>query len=240
MLATKFNLQGHRGARGLAPENTRASFEAAVAAGVSSIETDLHLTRDNQIVICHDPTINGQLIRTINSAELSALSTLDQLFEWVPNIVLDLEIKRVPGRPERIGDDFDGETAGFLEERVLDCIHRHLALARTVVRSFDHRCVLAIKKREPRLRTAALVAGTAPVAPEEVAQRASADIYCPDVQFLDERQVRRLHAVGIHVLPWTVNDPADWERLLGWGVDGITTDYPDRLAAVLRKRGIAF
>ena len=67
---------------------------------------------------------------------------------------------------------------------------------------------------------------------------AEADLYCPDVNFLDEPQVRQLHEAGVRVLPWTVNDEADWERLLGWGVDGITTDYPDRLADWLRRRGV--
>jgi glycerophosphoryl diester phosphodiesterase len=57
----------------------------------------------------------------------------------------------------------------------------------------------------------------------------------PDLHFLDERQVRQLHAAGIAVLPWTVNEPSDWQRLLAWGVDGITTDYPDRLARFLRE-----
>ena len=52
--------------------------------------------------------------------------------------------------------------------------------------------------------------------------------------------MRACHAAGVRVLPWTVNDEADWLRLLDWGVDGITTDYPDRLAKLLRRRGIDF
>jgi glycerophosphoryl diester phosphodiesterase len=248
MLSTTFNLQGHRGARGLKPDNTLPSFEVALQVGASSVETDLHLTRDGQVVLCHDPTLGGRLIRDLSRDELRpfAIPTLDELFEFVkrrertPRLVFDLELKRVPARPQRIGDGFDGGAAGLLEERVLECIHRHGVLERTVVRSFDHRSVRAIKEREPRLRTAILVAAVAPVAPEELAQRAGASIYCPEADFLDERQVRQLHKAGIAVLPWTVNDPADWERLLDWGVDGITTDYPDRLAALLRARGIPF
>jgi glycerophosphoryl diester phosphodiesterase len=57
---------------------------------------------------------------------------------------------------------------------------------------------------------------------------------------LDEAQVWQLHAEGIRVVPWTVNEPEDWRRLLDWEVDGITTDYPDRLAALLRERGIVY
>lgn len=314
MLGASFNLQGHRGARGLRPENTLPSFETALDAGVSSIETDLHLSCDGQVVVSHDPTIGPRLCRLVpgytgaepvsrpllsqltvaqlrcyqadgnpdparfptqdntstpvatafsqqRGVNVYGLPTLDELFEFVAayagplgqhadkspdplakaaRTVFDLELKHVPGRPELIGDGFDGQSAGLLEERVLEAIHRHAVLDRTIIRSFDHRSVKAIKQREPRLRTAVLVAGTAPVAPEELAARAGASIYCPEYHFVDHAQVLRLHAAGIAVLPWTVNDPADWQRLLAWGVDGITTDFPDRLAAVLRENAIPF
>ena len=73
-----------------------------------------------------------------------------------------------------------------------------------------------------------------------MARAAGAHVYCPEAQFLDEAQVRQLQAAGLKVLPWTVNDEAGWERLLAWGVDGITTDFPDRLADLLRRRGVAW
>src|SRR5262249_35118740 len=117
---------------------------------------------------------------------------------------------------------------------------RQGVVERTVVRSFDHRSVRALKEREPRLRVGVIIANAAPVAPEELVRAAAADLYCPDVNFLDELQVRQLHAAGIPVVPWTVNDPADWERLLAWGVDGITTDYPNLLADLLHERGVPF
>jgi glycerophosphoryl diester phosphodiesterase len=83
------------------------------------------------------------------------------------------------------------------------------------------------------LRGAVLVAYTAPVSPELVAQAADANTYCPSFEFLDARQVEQAHTAGLKVLPWTVNEPADWVRLVDWGVDGITTDFPDRLASWL-------
>jgi len=104
------------------------------------------------------------------------------------------------------------------------------------VRSFDHRCVRAIGRLEPRLMRAVLVAGTAPIDPVAVVRQAEATIYCPEFTFLDASQVRLLHAANIRVLPWTVNRPEDWRRLLEWGVDGITTDYPDRLAQLLERQ----
>jgi glycerophosphoryl diester phosphodiesterase len=272
MLGTVFNLQGHRGAMGLKPENTLPSFEAALDAGVTSLETDLHLTADGRLVLSHDPTVSERLWRaggkessrpplirslTLKELEPYALPTLEDLFDFVQayctrtdksndrrararRVILDLELKRVAGRPERIGDGFAGNAPEILEACLVECARRHGLLERTVVRSFDHRSVLTIKRCEPRLRTAILVAGTAPVAPEALVSAAGASIYCPDVDFLDALQVQRLHGAGMAVLPWTVNDPSDWERLLGWGVDGITTDYPDRLAQFLRERDVAF
>jgi glycerophosphoryl diester phosphodiesterase len=272
MLGTVFNLQGHRGAKGLKPENTLPSFEAALDAGVTSIETDLHLTADCRLVLCHDPTVSESLWRaagneashpplirklTLEELEPYGLPTLEDLLDFVQaycarpdksndqraraqRVVLDLELKRVPGRAERIGDTYAGSAAGILEECLVECIRRYGLLERTVVRSFDHRSVLAIKQYEPRLQTAILVAGTAPVAPEALATAAGASIYCPNVDFLDHLQVQRLHRAGVAVLPWTVNEPRDWERLLAWGVDGITTDYPDRLAQFLHERDVPF
>jgi glycerophosphoryl diester phosphodiesterase len=311
MLGPTFNLQGHRGARGLKPENTLPSFEAALDIGVTSIETDLHLTRDGHVVVFHDAQLSDRLCRPVHGAmavlpcAISRLTraqlrgycadrnpdpqrfplqdgtvlplaavvaaangidsytppTVEELFAFAEDyaglrgqasgkteqqrgrarqVMFDLELKRVPFHPEGLGDHFDGQSTALLEERLLEAILQYRLLDRVVVRSFDHRCVQVLKRREPRLRTAVLVAGTAPVAPQELAQRAGASIYCPQLDFLDALQVRQLHAAGILVLPWTANHPADWERLLTWGVDGITTDFPDRLAQFLTQRGVEF
>jgi glycerophosphoryl diester phosphodiesterase len=288
MLGSTFNLQGHRGARGLQPENTLPSFEVALDVGVTSIETDLHRARDGEVVLYHDAVIGGSLVAQLTLQELRrfkvdrnpdprrfpeqlpnltpvasefarvrgvepfGVPTLAELFEFVQcysqsdnktaaqrthatRLIFDLELKRAPGRPEHVGDHFDGTGVGAFEEHTVQCIRHHQLVDRCVIRSFDHRSVRAVKQLEPRFRTAILVAGTAPVAPEELARHAHADTYCPHVDFLDERQVRQLHAAGIAVLPWTVNEPNDWQRLLAWGVDGITTDFPDRLAQFLRE-----
>jgi glycerophosphoryl diester phosphodiesterase len=305
-----FELQGHRGARGLKPENTFPSFEAALDAGVTSIETDVHLTRDGVPVIYHDETISPRLCRlrrgqaapdpatqplvsSLALAELRAYRadrnpdrrrfpeqersltplarrfarrlgldpytppTLADLFRFVAAyaedagktddqrerarvVVFDLELKRVPYFPQVIGDEFDGEAPGLLERRVVEEITAAHIADQTTVRSFDHRSVRALRRLESRVTAAVLVAESAPVAPAELAQLADAGIYCPDYRFLDAAQVRACHADGVRVIPWTVNEEADWLRLLDWGADGVTTDYPDRLADFLRRCGIAF
>jgi len=152
----------------------------------------------------------------------------------------DLELKRVPFEPERIGDQFDGTNPGLLEHRIAEQVCRAGVVERTRVRSFDHRSVRAIRQIEPELSTAVLIANSAPVSPVTLVQEAGATTYCPDYRFFDESMMRALHAGGVAVVPWTVNRAEDWERLVAWGVDGITTDYPDRLAAWLREKGIAW
>jgi glycerophosphoryl diester phosphodiesterase len=304
---TTFDLQGHRGARGLRPENTLPSFEFAFDAGVTSVETDLHLTRDGAVVLCHDPILTAPpfspapsgrfAVRGLTLAELRqyraadnpapgrfpqqrpevgpvsrlyaeqhgldpfAVPTLADLFglaaayageagrragksaeqrERAARVVFDLELKRSPFHPEAIGDGFDGEAPALLERALLDAVRAAGVVGGTAVRSFDHRSVRALVCAEPGLRGGVLIAHTAPVAPEEVVRAAGAQVYCPSYEFVDEGLVRRLHAAGLHVVPYTVNEPEAWERLLAWGVDGICTDYPDRLGAWLRERRVAF
>jgi glycerophosphoryl diester phosphodiesterase len=313
MVQGAFEIQGHRGARGLAPENTLVGFERALDLGVSAMETDLHLSADGAIVLFHDAQLTAQLcsirpghcatalagtplVRQLRLDELrgyridrnpdpsrfpaqdGAVTPLAQWFAdkygldplGIPTLVelfafsadfagepgrradktlaqrrrasqvrFDLELKRVPFFPETIGDAFDGTAAGLLERRVVEMVRAAGVLARTSVRSFDHRCLLAIKKLEPGMRTAVLIAEMAPVDPEALTEAAGAETYCPDYRFLDAALVRAVKTGGKRIVPWTVNRAADWERLIAWGVDGLTTDFPDALLAWLRQRGLA-
>jgi len=312
--AMPFELQGHRGARGQKPENTLPGFEAALDAQVTSLELDLHLTRDGIIVVTHDPRIGPQLARLVSGsaspdpvciplvsrltrAELlgyranrnpdpvgfpdqdalvtpaaalfaaerqQALYTppaLRDLFDFVrayggdlglragksaeqraaaARVIFDVELKRVPFCRELIGDDFDGNQPGVLECRVVEELRAAGIVHRARCRSFDHRSVRAIVKLEPELMTGILVGDTAPVDPAALVRQAAAQTYCAAFHFVDRQLIDQLHAEGIRVLPFTVNNPDNWVRLLDWGIDGITTDYPERLARWLRARGVSY
>lgn len=307
-MSIPFELQGHRGARGLRPENTLPSFEAAFDAGVAAVETDLHLTQDGVVVVCHEPRLDGRLCSRLpfpegtplcrltlaqlkgcrvdrnpdpkrfpdqraeitpaaalfapeHGLDLYGIPTLADLFafaaayagtvgqrsgksdhqrERARRVYFDLELKRVPFHPECIGDDFAGGTAGLLERGIVEAVRAAGVEERTRVRSFDHRCVRVLRQLEPRIEGAVLITATAPVEPAEVARQASAIMYCPNYLFVDAEQVRQAQRGGVRIVPWTANDAEVWERLLAWGVDGMTTDYPERLAAFLRLKKIAF
>jgi glycerophosphoryl diester phosphodiesterase len=309
-----FDLQGHRGARGLKPENTLPAFETAFDLGVTTVETDVHLSRDRVPVLFHDALLSDRICRLLpgsrapdpasrplvsgltmadlrgycadrnpdplrfpdqeagvtplaqafareNGLDPFTVLTLADLFalaaayagepgrragktdaqrQRLSRLRFDLELKRVPFWPMVIGDQFDGDAAGLLEEGVVAAARAAGVVERCVVRSFDHRAVRAARRLEPGLTGAVLIAETAPVAPARLAREADAQVYCPDFRFLDAAQVRQAHAEGVRVVSWTVNEPAEWTQLLDWGVDGITTDFPDRLAVLLGQRGVAF
>jgi glycerophosphoryl diester phosphodiesterase len=309
-----FDLQGHRGARGLKPENTLPAFEAALDALVSSIETDVHLTNDGVPILCHDDALTPSQARVIPGAnvpqpmlypKVSVLSlkqlrgylvdlnpdpdmfgrqsnaptpvaqaytkergiplygvpTLEDLFAFVAayggrigrqakktemqrrqaNLVrFNLELKRVPFRPEQSGEIFTGSAPGNLEKKVLETARAAGMLERLVIQSFDHRILRIVRALEPKLRTAVLIAGTAPVFPVHLVEDAMAQVYSPEFTFLDTLQVQQLHDAGFSVVPYTVNETSDMARLLTWGVDGIITDYPDRLVPLLKARHLRF
>jgi glycerophosphoryl diester phosphodiesterase len=291
-----FDLQGHRGARGLKPENTLPSFEAALDCGVTSVETDVHLTHDAVPVLWHDPVLpDGSLVASLPLSKLRqatlnrvvaafpsqdavvtplarwygeqhglhpfALQTVADLFRFTTDyageagrlagksdeqrakasrVVFDLELKRVPYYPQTIGDNYTGDGPGLLEERVVEAIRAADIARRTRVRGFDHRCVRFVRKMEPAVTGVVIIADTAPIDPGDLALRADATFYGPSWEFVDAGQVRAAHAAGVRVLPWTANSPDQWRRLLDFGVDGITTDYPDRLARFLQEAGVAY
>jgi glycerophosphoryl diester phosphodiesterase len=309
-----FDLQGHRGARGLKPENTLPAFEVAFDLGVTSVETDVHLTADRLPILFHDASISNRVCRPIEGSgrfepgigtPISSLTlaqlrqfradinpdpnrfpnqdnqptplatwfaeqnridvftppTLAELLSFakayagdpgritgktdkqraqVSKVRFDLELKRVPFRPTVIGDDFDGRTPSILEHQVIQTVRETNMLNRVSFRSFDHRCIRAMGDLAPETTRAILIEGIAPVSPADLLRQASAQVYCPNFTFLDELQVKQIHQAGLRVIPWTVNDPADWQKLLDWGVDGITTDFPDRLAEFLSARTIAY
>ena len=268
MSPPRIEVQGHRGARGLAAENTLAGFEIALDLGVSSIETDVHLTRDDVPILFHDARLGPALVRSLTLAQIRVhrvdgpahgptpmaehfgvdphgVPTLAEFFAFVAGyarspgkteqqrtaaarLVFDIELKRVPFDSETIGDGFDGTAPALLERAVVDAIREAGVLERARVRSFDHRSVRAVKQLAPTLQTAVLIEATAPANIGLLLDAVRAEVYCPDYRFVDAEIVRQVHDAGKRIVPYTVNEPEHWQRLLAWGVDGMTTDFPDR------------
>ena len=232
----------HRGASGYAPENTMAAFRRAVEMGASFIETDLQLTRDSKLVAFHDAqldrTTNGRgMIREHTLAELRELdagSWFDPKFagEKIPTIeeiiafarqadvVFYLEVKA-------------GETWG-VEHALVSALRALKEVARAAVLSFELNALANVRKQEPTLISGYLFNTPRPD-PIAEAVRVGARQIAPHHTQLTKPMVTAAQSAYLQVVTWTVNDPEQMRAALATGVNGVITDYPDRLAAVLQE-----
>ena len=217
----------HRGASLDAPGNTLEAFQLAVAQGADMIETDLHLTRDHAVPLHHDSALEGE--------EIGGL-TLEELRERVPSVptleeALDLVRNRIPFNLELkhpAGGGYEG-----LEARVLDEIRGRGLVQRTLFSSFGDSALVRIRKLEPEARIGLLVSERDEVTIEERAFRVRAESVHLHRRLATRERIQKLHAQGFRVYVYTVDDPEEQRRLLGHGVDGIFTNVPARLRALV-------
>ena len=295
------DLIGHRGARGLMPENTLPAFAEALSIGVSAIELDAGVSRDGGVVVTHDQVLNPDLARTADGtwlaadgqpiigytlAELktfdvgrlnpsrdyagnfpkqrpvdgTAMPTLKEVIDLVrragnDNVRLDVEIKGNPEKPE-----VTLEPAAYAE-KVVRVVRDQGFADRTSILSFDWRTLKHVREIAPDIPTVCLtiqrrfdnirkgrsgpspwtagldiddVDGSVP----RLVQATGCGVWSVFYKDLDSRQLAEAHALGLKVLVWTVNEPSDMRDLIDIGVDGIVTDYPDVLRAVLIEKAV--
>lgn len=222
----------HRGASALAPENTIAAFERALADGADAIELDVHLSRDGHPVVVHDFTLE----RTAGAASPVSELTVRELKR------LDVGAWRGPAwRGQRIQtlaevlERFRGRTRFWVELRAGSSVYPDieakavgaLQLSGTVddavLLSWDPGVLVAARALDHALPLGLLVA-QAPVAPPA---GVPATAVCPAVEVADAEGIGRVRAAGLGCYVWTVNDADTMERLVGWGASGIITDRPD-------------
>ena len=295
-------LQGHRGARGLWPENTLAAFRGALELGVSTLELDCGLTRDGVVVVTHDPEINPDLTRGADGGFLAR--TGPRIFDLSFRELQSYDVGRLkPGSPyaarfpeqrpvdgERIprltdvlalvsargsgGVRIAIEVKTFPEQPELTAspeafaaaLRRDLESTGTLdmvsIMAFDFRVLAAVQRLMPHAATVALTEeqnggdtvriGAASPSPwlggldparfgnsvVRLVKATGAGTWGPDYQDLSAQRIAEAHALGLRVVPWTVNAPVDMERLLAFGIDGMTTDRPDVLRELLESKGL--
>ncbi|HLI84900.1 MAG TPA: glycerophosphodiester phosphodiesterase family protein [Bryobacteraceae bacterium] len=211
-------VHGHRGAKARMPENTLPGFAYAIRGGADAIEFDVVVTGDGQLVVSHDPI-----------SERGQAPTLDEVLDLAG--AFDLEIKTWTGAPHC-------PAPREFAARVLARIRAHHAENRVAVMCFDFRVLRAMRALAPEIRLAALTE-TDPRAFSEIAREGSAaEIVAPHFSLVTPEKVAAAHASGIQILPWTVNHPADWDRMIAAQVDGIIADDPEALIAHLVSRGL--
>ncbi len=269
-----FNWQGHRGCRGLMPENTIPAFLKALELGVNTLELDVVISQDLQVVVSHDPYFhpdfslspsgkhvpknpkvflyelpydeikrydvgskgNGNfpqqqklkaykplLREVIETAE--AFRTQHRLPLFLYNIEIksnENEYDKTQPSPALFCDLVYKETIGLLPPE------------RIIIQSFDFNVLKHWKHQTDqgiyqKVSLAALVSNLKGIPKNLEALGFVPDIYSPYYQLLNPEKVRLLHSQGIKVIPWTVNTTAEMQKIKALGVDGIITDYPNRI-----------
>ena len=303
MTANAFDLQGHRGARGLAPENTLPAFARALSLGVTTLEFDVGVTRDGVVVVMHDRRLNPDVARGPDGQWLTGPgpAIVDLTFEelqrydvgrlkpdsayaksFADQVAVDgtrapklaevfalaakagntavrfnIETKLSPLAPTETVDPETFARALIAEIRAAG------AAARTSIQSFDWRTLQVVQRDAPEIATVYLSlargggdniqvgkAGASPwLAGRDIDDHGGSvprlikvlggRVWSPLANDLDEAGLKEAKALGLTIVPWTVNDEATMRRLVQMGVDGLISDYPDRLRKVLAELGIA-
>jgi glycerophosphoryl diester phosphodiesterase len=273
--APKFDLEGHRGCRGLLPENTIPAFLKALDLGVNTLEMDVVISKDRQVVVSHEPYFNadfsilpnGEPVNKKNQKELNlyemtyaAIERYDVGSNGNPNFPEQQKLKttkpllreviraaeayrtqhKLP--PVAYNIELKSEASEYNRsqpEPVLFCelvyavITEQLPPERVVIQSFDFAILRHWKQKADagafkKMQLSALVEGLKGWEKHIADLGFMPDIYSPHFRLLSEKSIAEMHAKNIKVIPWTVNQSDDMNRLVRWGVDGLITDYPNR------------
>lgn len=269
-----FDWQGHRGCRGLMPENTIAAFIKALEYPVTTLELDLAVSKDQQLIISHDPWMQEGICSkpsgdTVTKAEARQLKILEMTYEeikaydcgsngnprfpqqqtlkahkpslkdmvnavktWAitnnkPLPHFNIEIK---SKPE--WDLVYTPSPSAFVNLVVKEIDELGIRDKVCIQSFDVRPLQLLHQLHPDIKIALLVENVKGIQYNLKKLGFHPDIYSPYYKLLRAKHIRKLHQMGIAVIPWTVNNAKSMIRLRKKGVDGIITDYPDLIGEV--------
>ncbi|MBA1272739.1 glycerophosphodiester phosphodiesterase [Stutzerimonas azotifigens] len=234
-------IYGHRGAKGEAPENTLASFQKCLEHGVRRCELDLHLSRDGELMVIHDPTLKRTTGRRGKVVEHTAdelieydaryagpawkqvcpIPRLEELFEKCAFEHWQLEVKSASrARAERT----------VLAIKAL--AERYALLDKITVTSSSREVLKALQRAAPEL-SRGLVAEYTWLDPLKVAKQYDCELLALKWTLCSPERVAKAQQQGLHVSVWTVNDPALMRRLADQGVDSLITDFPGLASTTL-------
>ncbi|HEY1387418.1 MAG TPA: glycerophosphodiester phosphodiesterase family protein [Ktedonobacterales bacterium] len=231
----------HRGARGHAPENTLLAFDLAFDLGAEAIECDVQCSRDGELVIFHDGTVNRTTngVGAVAALDFADLRALDAGRVWripqrIPTLAETLELVRRRGGALNLeikGESVE-EAVGTAEavEPVLRALGEPLR-SRLLISSFAHPAVSRLKERLPWLRVATLYSGREWQKADMLATALAmgAEAIHPSVALTTTELAPRAHDAGLRVNVWTANRSTTIRKLIAWGVDGLFSDYPERV-----------
>jgi glycerophosphoryl diester phosphodiesterase len=272
-ISQKFDLEGHRGCRGLMPENTIPAMLKAIDLRVNTLEMDVVITADKKVVVSHEPFFSHE-ITTLPSGD-----TIEGKNEWQYNIFLmaydsvklyDVGLKPHPRFPFQqkmkvvkplLADLIDAVEAylvksnhtkvfynieiksldssdhvyhpapGEYADLLMKVIHEKKIADRVIIQSFDIRSLKIVSQKYPGMKLSLLidVGNQIPLSGFKKLLGFKPNIISPDYSLLSQQITDSLHQQKIKIVPWTVNDIEAAKKLYQMGVDGIITDYPDRI-----------
>ena len=260
-------IHGHRGCRGLLPENTIPAFQRAIDLGVDVLEMDIAVTKNHEIIISHEPFMSRKICLDPKENEipleddmkhnLYKLSyddikkfdcglkfhpdfpnqqklkvnkpLLSEVFDCIEKISTDIKYNiEIKAKPE-YDNVYTPEPETFVK-LVLKTIKDYDVFQRCNLQSFDLRILEEINKQEPHMKVALLIDKDESIASKLNKLSFKPNIISPYYELLHSKeQLQGLQSEGFKVIPWTVNHAEDMKRLIFLNVDGIITDYPDRL-----------
>lgn len=265
------DIQGHRGCRGLMPENTIAGFQKAVEIGVNTLEMDVVINADNEVVVSHEPFYHEDIttikeggyltkeaaksknIYKMTMAEMNDYDVglkphprfplqkkikaqkpkLEDVFEIFVDkpVKFNIEIKRLPQ------DDgiFHPEVEKFVD-LVVDVVKKFSFTHRVTIQSFDIETLQILHNKYPEIKNAFLTDDYFTTFDKNIELLGFLpDIYSPNYKLVTKPLMNVCKKNGVAVIPWTVNRKDIMRKLIHLGVDGIITDYPDKLVDLVKS-----
>lgn len=253
-----FFATAHRGGEGQWPSNTLYAFERALALGMDVLETDIHASADGALVIRHDPTVDSTTdgIGRIYDLTLTQIKALDAGATWTADggqtfpfrglgITVPTLLEVFQAFPQaRLSIDIKPKDPAVVDA-LCQTLRAYDKLKQVVVGSFHDSQLRRFRLLCPEVDTAAGVSETRSFfllsrAGLSRLYRSPAKAfmipeYAGRLHVVTPGFVREAHARGLQVHVWTVSEAGDMRRLIDWGVDGIITDYPERLIALLNR-----
>ena len=244
-------LAAHRGGALLWSENSLLAFRNAVALGADFIEFDVHLSKDGEVVVIHDPTLDRTTtgegpVKDRTAAELKALRLKDRTGtvtqESVPTLDEVVAVAAGAKRRMLLEIKVDASRARYpgIEEKVLGILDRHGMAGATVVMAFGAPTWRRVRELRPDVATCALysargLAGTTLAAELDTLRAAGVRFIGVEHTAVDAAAVAQARAAGIGLGAWTVNDAGDMKRIIAAGVAILITDQPDLAKTLLAR-----
>jgi glycerophosphoryl diester phosphodiesterase len=239
-----FKKVAHRGASGDYPENTRLAFEKAIDAGADMIELDCQMSQDGHVVIFHDEKLlrTARVRGTLRSKSLAELKQLDvgkwfkPAFKGQHILTLEEALESVAGKVDLCLEIKSyRESAPGIELKILFILSHYDYLDRTIISSFDYRCLARVRELAPEALLGVISGAGSRDDPVDAARRLGATSIHAQKELVTHDFLRRAWDDGLDVFVWTVNDVRDLESFASLGVQGLISNYPKRFRKVYSR-----